>query len=382
MKKVVFAGTHRVRSPEQTLEIITPRLASFGITRLADVTGLDDLGIPVAMAVRPLATTLSVAQGKGATSALAKASAAMECIELWHAENAVPPPIIERAPAAELQIGYDVTDLEQEEGSLLTAHSVLDWIEARSAVDRQPMLVPRTAVHVGRFSRDSWTPATPSATSHGLASGNTRAEAIIHALYELIECDAATTLHRQPIDARTHLDPGSVPGYCGALIGRIRAAGAWLELVAAPNQFDVPCFVAYLWREDCAFTAVGAGAHSDPAVALARAVTESAQSRLTAIVGTRDDIVPQVYTPAPASPHPPVSPSGALDWIELTAGFGKSFVTDDEEAAWLARHVATVAGTDPMVVDLCTDDISVVKVLCPGLAIAPNEPLARPTAAP
>jgi ribosomal protein S12 methylthiotransferase accessory factor len=54
MKKVVFAGTHRVRSPERTLEIITQRLASFGITRLADVTGFDDLGIPVVMAVRPL----------------------------------------------------------------------------------------------------------------------------------------------------------------------------------------------------------------------------------------------------------------------------------------------------------------------------------------
>jgi ribosomal protein S12 methylthiotransferase accessory factor len=72
MEKVIFTGTHRVRTPEQTLEIITPRLADYGITRLADVTGLDDLGVPVVMAVRPLAATLSVAQGKGATLELAK----------------------------------------------------------------------------------------------------------------------------------------------------------------------------------------------------------------------------------------------------------------------------------------------------------------------
>jgi hypothetical protein len=37
--KVVVTGTHRVRTPEQTLEIIAPRLMNYGITRLADVTG-------------------------------------------------------------------------------------------------------------------------------------------------------------------------------------------------------------------------------------------------------------------------------------------------------------------------------------------------------
>jgi hypothetical protein len=38
MDKVAVAGTHRARTPEQTLEIITP-LMDYGITRLADVTG-------------------------------------------------------------------------------------------------------------------------------------------------------------------------------------------------------------------------------------------------------------------------------------------------------------------------------------------------------
>jgi hypothetical protein len=38
MDKVAVAGTHRARTPEQTLEIITPPM-DYGITRLADVTG-------------------------------------------------------------------------------------------------------------------------------------------------------------------------------------------------------------------------------------------------------------------------------------------------------------------------------------------------------
>ena len=40
MEKVMFTGTHRVRLPEDTLNVITPLFDHFGITRLADVTGL------------------------------------------------------------------------------------------------------------------------------------------------------------------------------------------------------------------------------------------------------------------------------------------------------------------------------------------------------
>jgi len=378
MEKVVLAGTHRVRTPERTLEIITPKLGEYGITRLADVTGLDSLGIPVALAVRPLAATLSVAQGKGVTLTLAKVSAAMECIEFWHAERTVPPPAVVGVPAAELSLGYQVTDLEQGRGSLLTAYSVLDWIEARSAVDGRPALVPRAAVQIGRFSADEWTPGTPSAYTNGLASGNTRTEALIHALYEVIERDATSSLQQVPVDERVYLDPGSVTGYCAELTGALRAAGAWLEVVTAPNRFGVPCFAAYLWREDFGATAIGAGAHSDPDVALSRAITEAAQSRLTAIAGTRDDQAPRTYRPPTESVTPPVSPAGARDWDTLTAGFTISFATDEEEAAWLARHVTAVAGAEPMVVDLYSDEISVVKVLCPGLENTVYHTLARP----
>jgi ribosomal protein S12 methylthiotransferase accessory factor len=40
-------GTHRAIPPEATLERVEPRMASFGITRCADVTMLDCIGIPV-----------------------------------------------------------------------------------------------------------------------------------------------------------------------------------------------------------------------------------------------------------------------------------------------------------------------------------------------
>lgn len=50
---------------EQTLTRIRPLMTFAGITRVADVTGLDTIGVPVVMVVRPNARSLSVSQGKG-----------------------------------------------------------------------------------------------------------------------------------------------------------------------------------------------------------------------------------------------------------------------------------------------------------------------------
>ena len=51
----------------------------FGITRLANITGLDDIGLPVCMAVRPLSKGLSVSQGKGTDDVSAAVSASKMC---------------------------------------------------------------------------------------------------------------------------------------------------------------------------------------------------------------------------------------------------------------------------------------------------------------
>ena len=67
-------GTHRALSPVETLEKFLPLRREMGITRLANVTGLDVLGIPVYMACRPLSRSIAVSQGKGMTSEEAKVS--------------------------------------------------------------------------------------------------------------------------------------------------------------------------------------------------------------------------------------------------------------------------------------------------------------------
>jgi ribosomal protein S12 methylthiotransferase accessory factor len=379
MDKVFFAGTHRVRQPQETLDIITPLFPGFGVTRLADVTGLDVLGIPVVMAVRPLATTLSVSQGKGASLLLAKVSGAMEAIEIWHAENAVPPPVLTGVPAAELDIGYQVADLDNAY-HLVSERTRLDWIQARGAASGEPVLVPRQSVEMRWRERDDWRNCLLSQDSNGLASGNTHAEALTHALYEVIERDCTSTVGDTPLAQRVHIAPSTVDDSdCRELVERIERAKAWLEIVYVPNRWSLPCFVAYVWHEDlpvCLGT--GSGAHSDPSVALSRAITEAAQSRLTFISGTRDDLEPRVYQRSGSSFVRPVTSGKRVAWKEVADRYNLSFATDDAEATWLARNVASLSGCEPMVADLSVcDEIAVVKVVCPGLRFTGRHDIPR-----
>ena len=85
--KTFWLGTHRVSPPGETLERIRPHFRAVGLTRLADITGLDRVGVPVVLGFRPNSPTLSNSSGKGVSVEAATVSAAMEAIELDHAER-------------------------------------------------------------------------------------------------------------------------------------------------------------------------------------------------------------------------------------------------------------------------------------------------------
>ena len=80
-------GTHRGISPAETLARVRPFAGQMGITQIGNVTGLDRIGVPVAIAVRPNSHSVSVCQGKGLTLDHAFASALMEAVEQFHGED-------------------------------------------------------------------------------------------------------------------------------------------------------------------------------------------------------------------------------------------------------------------------------------------------------
>src|ERR1043166_4309997 len=96
-----LGGTIRESAAKETLARLKPMLPEFGIARLANITGLDTIGIPVWTVVRPLGRSLSVSQGKGVTAELAMLSGIMENIEVFHAEKRLPEAAAHPLPACE-----------------------------------------------------------------------------------------------------------------------------------------------------------------------------------------------------------------------------------------------------------------------------------------
>src|ERR1700737_3090477 len=81
-------GIERSLPATETLASVAAVAGSLGVTRLADITGLDRVGIPVYSAVVPNSDdVLSVYNGKGTRPVDAKAGALMEAVERQTALN-------------------------------------------------------------------------------------------------------------------------------------------------------------------------------------------------------------------------------------------------------------------------------------------------------
>ena len=68
----------RSQSLDSTLTWLKSKLDFLHITRVANITGLDDIGLPVWIAIRPDSTYLCVSQGKAFSDQHAMISAIME----------------------------------------------------------------------------------------------------------------------------------------------------------------------------------------------------------------------------------------------------------------------------------------------------------------
>ena len=191
-------------------------------------------------------------------------------------------------------------------GCYFTPDFIGEWTAGRDLGTGDRIWVPSNAVYFYRR------PLLFETTSNGLASGNTRAEARLHALYELIERDAMCALFengRLRLRDRGHrIDPDSVTFPVARLmLDRWAAAGARIVLMALPAAVAVSAIWALFLIERSLSTRTlvngGFGAHVDPAVALTRALTEAAQARLAKIHGARDDVRLKLGVPKNSRPY-------------------------------------------------------------------------------
>ncbi len=296
---------YRACSAGETLERVSPFLRRLGITRLARQTDLDNIGICVWCAYAPNAKAIVIAQGKGIDDDAAKTSAAMEAIERSVATN----PVCVRRITSRQKIeeeGQTVHTLD----NLLSPHAKavapaedLSWVRADHLLTDKPLWLPYDSVHLDRtvLSPRYWQ------SSDGLASGNTREEALLHGLLERVERDALTLWqvtpaakrYRSAIDTKTITQPA-----LRQALDKIDRAGLDMVLFDITTDLAIPCIVALLGPKNRSNSrairhvdiTLGAGASTLPAVAAMRAITEAVQSRMTFIAGARDDLLPDVFS--------------------------------------------------------------------------------------
>lgn len=379
--KCFLPGTRRSRSPADTVRDYRRFMGEVGITRLADLTGLDYVGIPVIQAVRPNSRSLSVSQGKGVDRDAAKASALMESIELWHAER-IEAPLRASSYAALRQSAavVDIHTLPRSQGAEVETDLQRTWIQGFDLLGAEPTWVPFELVSmnaVGQGARSE----TFSSSSNGLASGNHILEAIEHALCEVIERDShalfmargTEAARRAKVDLATIREPELAP-----LLEALRRAELDVAVFEMESDLGLPAYAcAVVDREDRSFwrrlgVCWGYGCHVAPVVALSRALTEAAQARITIIAGARDDAPPHHYAAIqdPASlgrSREAVFASPAVRTYVAAAGLETDSFEGD--IAIMLAALRRVGIERAVVVDLTRPGmgIPVVKVIVPGL---------------
>lgn len=364
------SGTYRTLEPAQTWQRILHLLSRFGITRVADITGLDEIGLPVHIAYRPTGSTLAVSIGTGLSTMQSRVSAVMESIELWHAENPRLE-IVTRSAAEDLDQPYDVRSLNLAVNSLVTPHVVLDWVAGTGLVTGRGFLAPSESVLVDFTDRAAWTRMLFQPSTNGLAAGNSPAEASLHGLLELVERDCIHRYLSRPESAISYLDPSTVDDPDTAAIHlAIRRAGCDIELCDITNDIGIPCFAARIWSPDVPLRSGGFGCHVDPGIAVGRALAEAAQSRVAAVSGARDDIDMDMYRAADPV-RSGLRHHGAVQHPVRAAHRTQPDESIEAVLVDCARRVAAVTGTEPFTVDMTHAEfgIPVSKVFAPGLAL-------------
>lgn len=294
-----FTGTHRVIAPNETIENNEDKLKIAGITRIADITDLDRIGIPIYTAIRPTAEdgAVSIYGGKGITKDHAKASAMMEGFERYSAESQNNDESI-IATLTEIEKIGDYIDpktlnLPKELEKKDICDFNIEWSKCKDIISNNEYYIPTNAIYHPYNPKNNCESLFKSNTN-GLASGNIIEEAILHGMFEVIERDA-WSIFELTHKNYAQIDINSIESeVIQDIIGKFENEGIKIKLMDFTADIEIPTIAASAddtITKDAGLLTLGMGTHLDPEVAILRALTEVAQSRATQINGAREDTV-------------------------------------------------------------------------------------------
>jgi ribosomal protein S12 methylthiotransferase accessory factor len=273
------------KKPEDTLRDVKPYLDEAGVTRLADITGMDRIGIPVYASIRPDSKSLAVDSGKGVTKEQAKCSAAMEAIERWAQD--------EYLTKWQEPHGVVAWRFPMVNGAVLSKDfDHHKWYQAFYYTSQEGVYVPY--YHVYNYEKKlplqemCWQSGT-----NGLAIGNNRTEAILHGLYEIIERDAVTIWMSRGMRGQStnRVDNEKVIDQVSRhLLSMCSDVGVEVCIYNATSDIGIPTFICIMVDTKADIGVYkGYGCNLSCDLALQRAICEAAQARAVFLSGARDD---------------------------------------------------------------------------------------------
>jgi ribosomal protein S12 methylthiotransferase accessory factor len=269
-------------------------LTEFAISRVAELTGLDAIGLPVYSCVRVLSDTISIHSGKGLEPYQSRCGAIMEAIEFEVAEHPIGEFRVARAIEIPAEDRLPLEDCFPTRSSTVNDFTPLAWEEATNIQNGATKWIPSDLIWLTTRIKNQQLMYLQMG-SNGLASGATREDAILSGLYEILERDA-WTLNQFLLDNCGVMPTRSplidLPERLEAVVRKIDRAELKLHLFELTNDYRVPVFSAILLdlSGQCAGTFSGCGCHLNAEIAAIRAITEAAQARACYISGARDDL--------------------------------------------------------------------------------------------
>jgi len=217
-------------------------------------------------------------------------------------------------------------------------------------------------------------------TSTGLASGNHLLEAVSHGICEVVERDATTlwTMRDEEAQHRTRVDLDTVDDPdCRALLAQYERANVNVAVWDTTTVVGMPSFLgSIIERTDdplrLLYLSSGMGCHPARHIALLRALTEAAQSRLTYIAGSRDDAMRSRYEQARDADvlrqcRAQMEIKGPMrHFQDIPTWEGETFQAD---VTWELDRLRAAGMTRCVVVNLMRREfrLPVVRVIIPGL---------------
>jgi ribosomal protein S12 methylthiotransferase accessory factor len=288
----------------EDLAVTSQRLESVralaGVTRVAEITGLDRTGLHVYQATRPDAeiasNTFTVFSGRGGDPQQSRVGAIAEAIERHCGERRhYPPERLVRGAARELRDHRGVVDLDRfnlpgDVGYM--GRKPMEWVPATSLTSGLEHLVPACTVFYP-YEPPAGCVAPLRYFTTGFGAASMLDEAIAHGLNEVTERDAAA-LNRILRD-RPAVDLESIDDEAVRVeLEHLTEAGLSVVVrwITAPD-LGIPAFNVLCedpQDRDALYVSGGYGCHPDKSVALTRAIQECAASRVGTISGAREDL--------------------------------------------------------------------------------------------